>query len=403
MMTFTGKVVISILGAYCEEFLNELFRRKIQLRNIKKRDGIIYATVRRSDYKAIASLSADYCVRVRVVKKKGLYFRLYRYRNRTGVLAGLIFTCIAVLILEKYIWHIEIHNNNRITDAQLLTQLEKHGITLGTLSEEMDTSKAELKLKREFDNIGWINIEINGSRADVYMSEAQFAEEPEIDLKTPCNVISEKDAVIVETEVYSGKLLHTKGSGIAKGSVIVSGTIDDGSGNVILSHSNAKIIGEFTEKLDIYMPFTTLEKELTGNTETEKQLMIFGFNFKLYNDPVSRENKICREEIDNFNFFGMQLPWRVKTSTFDEYKEITVTRTDKDVIKLLDQQIELYCKDIYRDYELIDTEKSFFRDETGIRLTAELKFRGDIGKQQVIYTKEDLTTNDNSSIVNNNQ
>ena len=64
---------------------------------------------------------------------------------------------------------------------------------------------------------------------------------------------------------------------------------------------------------------------------------------------------------------------------------------------------ELYCKDIYRDYELIDTEKSFFRDETGIRLTAKLKFRGDIGKQQVIYTKEDLTTNDNSSIVNNNQ
>ncbi len=401
MMTFTGKVVISIIGAYCEEFINELFRRKLQLRSIKKIDGIIYATVRRSDYKAIASLAGDYCVRVRVFKKKGLYFRLYKYRKRTGVLAGLIFTCIAILILQKYIWHIEIHNNNRITDAQLLSQLEKNGITLGCLSENMNTSKAELKLKREFDDIGWINIEINGSRIDVYMSEAQFAEEPEVDLKTPCNVISEKDAVIVETEVYSGKLLHTKGSGIAKGSVIVSGTIDDGSGNILLSHSSGKIIGEFTEKLDIYMPFTTVEKELTGNTETEKQLMVFGFNFRLYDEPVSRENKICREEIENFSFFGMQLPWRIKSSTFDEYREITVTRTDKDVIRLLEQQVELYCNDIYRDYELIDTEKSFFRDESGIRLNAELKFRGDIGKQQIIYTKQGLTTEADSSIVDN--
>ena len=43
MLNLSGRVEIKVFGAYCEEFLNELFKRSIILRNITMRDGIIYA------------------------------------------------------------------------------------------------------------------------------------------------------------------------------------------------------------------------------------------------------------------------------------------------------------------------------------------------------------------------
>ena len=55
MLNFSGRVEISIFGAYCEDFLNELFERSIILRNITTKDGIIYAVARKGDYRKIAA------------------------------------------------------------------------------------------------------------------------------------------------------------------------------------------------------------------------------------------------------------------------------------------------------------------------------------------------------------
>lgn len=401
MLNISGTIEISIFGAYCEEFLSELFQRSIILRKISVKDGIIYAVARTTDYRKIASLSRLFNVRVRIVRKSGLYYKLAPFKKRTGIVLGIVFSCIAVLVLERHIWHIEVHNNNRITEQQLLSMLEKYGVTLGVVSTDIDGHSVELKMQRELDDLGWIHLDINGSRMDVYISETNLPEEPEVSLKTPCNIVAERDGIIVETEVYSGELLHKKGSGIAKGSVIVSGTVNDTAGNILLTHSSGKIIADFNEKMELYMPYTTTEKETTGKTETEKQLMLFGFSFPLFNERVSRENKLCHEETESFSFFELELPWKLKTSVFEEYREITVTRTDKDIMRLLEQQIEMYCNDVYKDYEVRDITKNFYSDENGIKLVAEITLRGEIGKQQVIYEKN-LTNGGNSDIVVSN-
>ena len=86
MLNISGRVEISVFGAYCEEFLNELFERSIILRNITMKDGIIYAVVKTSDYKKVASLSRLYNVRVRIVRKNGLVFRFAPFKKRTGII-----------------------------------------------------------------------------------------------------------------------------------------------------------------------------------------------------------------------------------------------------------------------------------------------------------------------------
>ncbi|MGN0617694.1 MAG: sporulation protein YqfD [Ruminiclostridium sp.] len=382
------EIIISVIGAYCEEYISDLFRRGIRLRKVYNKGGVIYARVRRRDYRTIAALSRSYGVRVRVEKRVGLRLRAGFLSKRKGLVLGVIFTAFAILTLQRFLWHIEIHGNDQLSDSFILKQLEARGITIGAYTGSLNTNKAELKIMRAVDKIGWINIEVNGSRADVYLNETSFPEEPEIPLSSPCNVVAGKSGTIVDTEVYSGQLLYPKGSGVAEGSIIVSGTVNDGGGNILLTHANAKIIAEFSEHAEFSMNYTTEEKQPTGKTETEQQLMILGVAFPLYSEPVSRENKICSEEIKTFSLFGAEMPIKIKTDTFTEYETVTVTRKMEDVERLLTQKLELYCLNMFSDYEIVDIKKSVKRTEEGITLGADIKLRGNIAVQQEIYSRQ---------------
>ena len=382
------EIIISVIGAYCEEYISELFQRGIKLKKVYNKGGVIYARARRRDYRTIASLSRKYGVRVRVEKRVGIKFRTGFLSKRKGLVLGVIFAAFTILTLQRFLWHIEIHGNDTLSDSFILKQLEARGITIGAYTGTLNANKAELKIMRTVDKIGWINIEVNGSRADVYLNETQFPEEPDIPISSPCNVIAGKSGTIVDTEVDSGQLLYTKGSGVAEGSIIVSGTVNDGGGNILLTHADAKIIAEFSEYAEFSMNYTTEEKQPTGKTETETQLMILGVAFPLYSQPVSRENKICTEEIKAFRMFGVEMPWKIKTDTFTEYETVTVTRRTEDVERLLEQKLELYCLNMFQDYEIVDIKKSIKRTEEGITLGADIKLRGNIAVQQEIYSRQ---------------
>ena len=69
------EIIISVIGAYCEEYISELFRRGIRLKKVYNKGGVVYARARRRDYRTIAALSRSYGVRVRVEKRVGLKLR----------------------------------------------------------------------------------------------------------------------------------------------------------------------------------------------------------------------------------------------------------------------------------------------------------------------------------------
>ena len=59
----------------------------------------------------------------------------------------------------------------------------------------------------------------------------------------------------------------------------------------------------------------------------------------------------------------------------------------EDVERLLMQKLELYCLNMFSDYEIVDINKSIKRTEEGITLGADIKLRGNIAVQQEIYSR----------------
>lgn len=378
-----GKVIFTAIGAYCEQFIDELMHDRIKIGNIRNEKGMIYAEADRADYLRIAKISRKYGVRVRVYRRKGAYFKLRRLKKRPGLLIGAFVSVCMVLTLRLFVWHIDIHGNSEITDDQMLLMLEGYGFTAGAVANDTDALNAERNIMMSTDNISWINIEVNGSRADVYMHERGVPDIADSDISTPCNIVASRTGVIADTSVNSGKLMYEKGSGVAKGSVIVSGVVSSGN-TVILVHSDAKIIAEFTEKPEFSMKYTTYEKVPEGETFTHKQLMLLGMVFSKDALPDTSDT-LCAESTEELSLFGIKLPVKIKTDVFTKYREVPVTRKRADVERILESRLEMYKFNFLKDYEILDVQKELVDDGDGMTLKAEIKLRGEIGVKQSIY------------------
>lgn len=378
------KVTLSAVGAYCEEFINELFDNGIHAANIRNKNNVIYMDVSANNYLYIARLSRKYGVRVRIYEKKGKGSLLSILRKRPGLVVGIPLSVFMVLMLRLYVWDIRIHGNDSLTDDYMLKLLEQYGFTAGVLANDTDALNAERNIMLDSDRIRWINIEVNGSRADVYMKENNADSLPDVDAKTPCNIVASRSGVIVDTNVTSGKLMYEKGSGVAEGSVIVSGTVSSGD-SLILVHSDAEIIADFTEECEFSMNYTTTEKVPSDEYFTHRQLMLLGMVIPLDGNDSDTFDTFCTEYTEQISLFGIELPVRVRTENYRKYTEKQITRKNDDVRRALEQQLELYKHNFLKEYEVLDVSKAYSETNDGLTLSAVISLRGNIAVKKPIY------------------
>lgn len=383
-----GAVTFSAIGVYYEEFLSELIRENVYLKNIRTEQGVLYAQSKRKCYPKIAKTARKYGIRTRVTKKNGLYTRFFPYRKRIGLFFGGILSILLLLILERFVWKIEVHGAELVSENQVLEILIEDGIFPGAPISSFDVNATEIHLKQQISQLSWVSVSRRGSTINVYLNETEIDEAEEIPLKTPCNVIAARTGKIVETQVYAGTLLYPIGSGVSEGNVVVSGVVNDGAEHILMTHANAKIIAEFTEDVSFSMPYTTTEKQTTGTVETAKELMLFGFVIPISEKPASNRNKICTEYTEAYYLMNIQLPWKVKTYTYTEYEDISVTRKTEDLIRLLEKKLDDYCESIFGEYEILNVERQAYSDDTGVTLTAQVTLKGDIAVQQQIWQRD---------------
>lgn len=383
-LNFTGYVTFSAIGAFNEEFLSELIKSGINVTNIHNKKNILYADIKRTDYLYASKAAKKHRVRIKVQEKYGLYFKIIKMKRHFGIVMGIIVSVLMVMLLQRYVWKIEINSGNLFSDKHILEIIENNGISLGSDIGEIDTDALALKIKHTLKEAGWVGVEKIGSKLIISLSESKNPKGIKIPLNVPCNIIAGRTGVITETEVYSGTLLYPVGSGVSAGNIIVSGIVNDGADNIILSHANAKIIAEFKETVEIRQEYTTIEYQKSGQNFIEKELMIFGFVVPLTEKVKKTDKCTCDEQVENCSFMNLNLPFKVKTNIYTPFEEVFVTRKNEDAERLVEQKFEIYCDNFFSEYEIINIEKTIKRDEKGITLIADVRLKGNIAVSQEI-------------------
>lgn len=379
---FFGTVEFSGLGGFQENLATALLESGIPVRKLKFSGVEIKGEVSPFDYYKTASLARKNGVRIRAGKRKGLYFTLARYSARGGLYVGLLLFILIISIFQTKV--LDVKYEGEALPNEINPILEECGIKIGTSVSDINFSEAEQRIMLEVPDCAWADVSCEGFRLRVEVHKG--IEVPEVEGTNPRNIVASRSAVIISQTVRKGGAVFKAGSGVNEGDLLVSGVVYDGGDNIMFIHSDAEIIGEFTETREFFVPFKETVQRAEGEQKRFNYLIFGDDEYPLFFGKAFAENSLYSEEtrlILNGNV-------KIKTAIFTEYVEKEITRSPENCVSELKKQIETFEENFYGDFEIVSSNQRYYPQEDGIRVQVDYTLRGDIAKPVDIEMPSDF-------------
>lgn len=222
----TGYVVVIVEGFFLEKFTNLCANNNIIFWNLSRvGNSKMRIETNIKDFKKMRKQAKKCGCRISLLEKRGLPFLLFRYRKRKWFAAGVAFFFIIVWVLSSIIWTIDIQGNKLIDASLIMLDLEEIGLKRGTFKKSIDKVGLAYKMMLKRDDISFIGIDIEGTKAKVKIVEKVKVPDA-IPKNEPCDIIANKTGMILRMEVLSGEKLVKIGDTISKGQLLVSGKVE---------------------------------------------------------------------------------------------------------------------------------------------------------------------------------
>lgn len=309
-----GSVDFEGSGKFPERFLNLTARRGINLWNTRPSDGGLKGSMSLSDYRKIRPAARKAGVRLRVTKKRGLPFAAAKYKARRGLLAGAAAAAALVYFLSGFVWTVEINGTENVSQSKILGVLAENGLRPGILRSSLDVSRIKRETLLDIEELGWLSVNLSGGRATVEVREK--AEKPPVNTRQkPRNIMARCDGVITGCKVRNGALEITKGSGVVKGQMLVSGVLPTERNTVRYVCADADIYADVNSVKEITIPKTVSYNSITENKAVTKRFFLFNFSLPCSFAYQGFTNAVYTAESENFMLNGTVLPAGFSTRT----------------------------------------------------------------------------------------
>lgn len=383
-----GIISFEAIAPEPEIFINNLKASSVSVTNLRCKGNKLAWEAYWSDLEDIRHIAEDDGVQLSIAKKRGGVFTVKKYRLRAGLAVGFFLALMLVTYLSNVVMSIEIFGNETLTDKQVESLLNDCGIHIGTFIPSINLREAERIIVSESEEISWIGIRSSGCMIEAEITETDKPPEM-IPTRTPCNVVSAKDAEIVAIQdIYMGMLIPMLHDGVKKGDLLISGTVEDGKGGVYYSHAMGKIIGRYDEKVTFYQPYSEEKLQYTEKI-TRKTLNFFGLKVPLYVGRNNFEQYEYDEKTSFLKIFNIQLPIGIMYSEYKLYEAEIEEISQEKAEQLLEEKISLCEKNFYDDEDMTIIGREVFFSETEEGMTAVVKYtlEGDIGVPKEIMAK----------------
>lgn len=381
-----GTACFKASGDNLYAFINAVRESNFACMSQRCRDGHFYGCIYMPDIKKLSSVADEYGVTLEFTQKKGMSFRLFRYRFRFGIIAGIVLLFSFVFYISNIVVSVEVNGNTDVTSEQIISALSDIGIYKGRLIADIDFHSCEQRLRLSIPKLAWTGIRHTGSRIVVDVSETTPPPEM-IDEKVPCNIVADRDAQLLLIEVYSGKKVRSEGSGVRKGDIIISGVVDDGGGHFLKKHAMGKVIGCYEENISFVQPFSANGKIYADEDISKKYFEFFGHRMPLFIKPADCETFDYSETSNSFMLLGKRLPLGIVHTTYTPFEYTEQSYSVEEAEKLLQQKLALHEKNFY-DLKGIEIKKRDISKKSGAdKIEYEVKYElvGEIGTDYEIF------------------
>ncbi len=221
-----GCVRVKIFGAFPECILNEAAMYAVPLWGVSCEDeNTVILSVYECDLNMLQQITREKMCEIEVLNTSGGSRTKGRIKGRLLLIVFLVITAASLCLSSLYIWEIDIVGNTELSDSEILRALSQCGVEIGTFWPGVSSDMVRSQMVELLPEIGWMTVNVNGSRAVVLITER--LPKPEIyDSTKPVDIIASRTGIIERISVFNGRQKAEPGQAVTEGEILISGTMD---------------------------------------------------------------------------------------------------------------------------------------------------------------------------------
>lgn len=386
-----GFLFVELTGFSPERFFNMCSVHEIELWKVVNTGHSYHFFMTVQGFRKIKPLVRKSKVRLRILKKFGLPFFLYRNRKRKLYAAGFVCFFLILYSLSLFIWDIEFEGNQMYTYDTLLKFCESEEIRYGMKKSKIDCDVLEESLRTGFPEITWVSARVSGTRLLVKIKENEVLSQIPAKDETPCDIVAEKDGVITSMIVRSGVPMVSVGDQVEEGQVLVSGILPiiDDSEAVINTHyvrADADIIARTEYHYKRQMPlFMKIDVE-TGKTRKGRYVKALRYSVLLIRPkPEGTSWKLTMEEEQLHLFRNFYLPVYIGKITGKEYVSYERPYTEEEKKKLADDMDTAFQKKLLeKGVQILENHVKILDNESLCQIAIDYVAEEPVGRPEAV-------------------
>lgn len=344
-----GMVCVRLTGLFPERMVNLCAQAGIDFWATEWLDEhTVRFTTRRGSLGLLEELAAKAGCEVERESSRGLPDFLGRFRTRYAFLVGLAFALCAVSFLSRFVLTVEVSGNEQVPAAVILSQLRRLGVRPGAYGPALDRKQLAQEALVELKDLSWMAINLHGTRVEVIVREA--IKEPErVDETGWFDIAAQADGIVTHIEPELGDALVGDGDVVAKGDVLISGTVtlepplySDQPTRYYQTHARGRVWARTWRTLTAAIPAQTETKDYTGAEKSVWSVNFFGRRMKIFgNTGISwpMYDKITTVRLAVLPG-GRELPFSLHRETYREYLPKTVEVDREAARALLEERLQ---------------------------------------------------------------
>ena len=383
-------VEIKVEGKNINNYINKLIKKRIHILKITpisyKEAHLI---LKYSEYLKIKKIKTI-LYQVTIISYKGR-IKIKRAIKKNRVLLFFTLLGLTILILcSRLILSIEIIHQDKEIRNLLKEELKRNGIKKYQWKKNYnELEKIEDKiLENNKDRLEWIEIINLGTKYTVRVEERKITKKKEE--KQYQNIISKKEAVIVEINAIRGEKLKRVNDYVKKGDIIIAGYITLPNTEKIPTIAEGMVLGEVWYKVKLDYPFIYQEKKLTGRKKQTYSIVVLNKKitpFSNYKTYISKDKILLKTNLLEIKLIKEK---QYETKVLDEvYTEDIAKNKAINYVKEKMMKNNSNIKEV-KEAKILSSSS----DEDSINLTLFIKTIEDIAEERKIeenlWNKEDM-------------
>lgn len=388
-----GTVRVELTSKYSERAVNICAANGVDFWDLERTDdGASRMSVNISGYlklREVADRSGAFSVRI--IRRRGAPFLLWRIRKRYVLLAGMVLCLAAVTLSSFFVWQIDVTGNETVSTSRILASLRSLGVDIGTSTFKISQERISNRMLLLVPELSWITLNTHGSRIEVVVREK--VPKPEIlDPDVPTAVYAAKAGIITEMEILEGWSAVEAGDTVDVGDELISSYVPVGDGRFV--HAEGRITARTWYEFTLSTPLETVKKEYTGRTRRRRALILAGKRINLYffgGNPYEYYDKISQYDTLIMPG-GSVLPVTLVTDSFEEYERVSSGLPAEEAERLLRSRLMYMLEREIGDGSVTSTSFEKYERDGLLYVTLRAECLEEIGRPKELAPEELIPT-----------